>query len=186
MESEDTFQHPEGYPLAWIETVRIKGGAPVLIRPIRPDDAPRLQHGYAHLSADTIYFRFLDSASYLTDEQAQRLATLDYQEQMALVASIVEEGEEHLIGVARYSSLGASDPDAVETAVVVRDDFQNKGLGTLLYDRLLRYAREHGVKILVGTVLHSNARIMNFIRRSGLAYERELLEPGVFQVRIHL
>jgi acetyltransferase len=186
LESEQAVQEPDGYPSDWIEEVQLQDGTSVLIRPIRPDDAPRLQDGYSRLSADTIYYRFLDSARYLTDEQALRLSTLDYQRQMALVAAIQEAGEARLIGVARYSLIGDSDPGAAETAIVVRDDYQGKGLGTLLYDRLLRYARQHGVRTLVGTVLQSNARIMHFIRKSGLAYERDLIEPGVLQVRVFL
>jgi GNAT superfamily N-acetyltransferase len=177
---------PANYPSEWVETVTLSGGETVTIRPILPGDAPRLQEGFTHLSSESIYYRFLDTARQLSDKQAHQLANLDYLLQMAMVASIVEENEERLVGVARYVLVGEKEPGAAETAVVVRDDFQGRGLGILLYERLIRYARQHGVKYFTGTIHQSNAKVMKFIRKSGLHFEREMIEPGVFLVRIYL
>jgi acetyltransferase len=177
---------PANYPSEWIETVTLANSEMVTIRPILPGDAPRLQEGFTHLSSESIYYRFLDTAKQLSDKQANQLANLDYLIQMALVASIVEEGDERLVGVARYALVGEKEPGAAETAVVVRDDFQGRGLGTLLYERLIRYARQHGVKYFTSTIHQSNAKVMKFIRKSGLTFEREMIEPGVFLVRIFL
>jgi acetyltransferase len=177
---------PPNYPVDWVSTATLENGAVVVVRPIRPDDAPRIQHGLTHLSAETIYYRFLDATNQFTEEQALRLASLDYFHQMALVATVMEAGEEHLVGVARYAMVGAEAPGVAENAVVVRDDYQRLGLGTVLLERLFRYASQHGVTTFTASILQSNARIMNFIRRSGLPFERKMLEPGVFQVNIHL
>jgi acetyltransferase len=181
-----TSQLPQNYPTEWAGEATLENGVVVTIRPIRPDDAPRLQHGLTHLSSETIYYRFLDTTNAFTDEQALRLASLDYYSQMAFVASVIEGGEEHLVGVARYALIGAESPGVAENAVVVRDDYQGNGLGTLLLERLIRYGRQHGVTTFTASILQSNARIMNFIRRSGLPFERKMLEPGVFQVNIQL
>lgn len=177
---------PAGYPEECVENVTLRDGTALTIRPIRPDDAPRLQHGFTHLSPSTIYLRFLQVASQLSDEQAQRFSNLDYQNHMALVAAIQEDGEEHLVGVARYVMAGLKDPEAAEVAVVVRDDFQRRGLGTKLLERLIAYARQHGVITFIATVNQSNAPVMHFIWKGGLHYEREMVEPGVFQIRIWL
>jgi RimJ/RimL family protein N-acetyltransferase len=177
---------PANYPAEWIETIALKDRGLITIRPIRPDDAPRLQHGYMHLSPQSIYYRFLETPKELTDEMAQRFASLDYQNQMALVATIEEDGEEHLVGVARYVLIGDQDPGAAETAIIVRDDYQGRGLGTLLYERLIQYARSHQVTTFVGTVHQSNSPMLKFIHKSGLQVERRMDEPGVFQVRVKL
>lgn len=179
-------QLPANYPAAWVGEGTLEDGTRVVIRPIRPDDAPRLQEGFTHLSAESIYYRFLDSTNQLSDEQARRLSTLDYLTHMALVASVSEEGQERLVGVARYALVGAETPAAAETAVIVRDDYHGRGLGTLLYVRLIDYARQHGVQTLVATIHQSNSRIMQFIRRSGLPFDREMLEPGTLLVKIHI
>ena len=177
---------PANYPVGWNETLIMENGAEVTIRPILPADAPRLQEGFSHLSPQTIYFRFLEAANQISDNQALRLASVDYESQMALVAAIKEEGQERLVGVARYALVGAEDPGAAETAVVVRDDFQGQGLGTRMYAQLIRYAQIHGVKNFVGTIHQSNVGIITFIKRNGLTFERHMVEPGVFQITVKL
>jgi GNAT superfamily N-acetyltransferase len=177
---------PENYPSESIEEVILRDGTLVTIRPIRPDDAPRLQAGFKRLSAESIYLRFLETTKELSDEQAQRFATVDYQTSMAMVGIIREDGEERLVFSARYVCVGESDPGAAETAIVVRDDFQNRGLGTLAMEHLGRYAVQHGVTTFIATVHISNARIMHFIRRSGFPYDRKMIEPGTWQVRLHV
>jgi acetyltransferase len=177
---------PLNYPSTWVGSATLTDGKVVGIRPIRPDDAPRLQEGFTHLSAESVYYRFLDTTNQISDELAQRLSTIDYLTHMALAATIIEGGEERIIGVARYAMVGDKMPGAAETAVIVRDDFHSRGLGTELYIRLIDYARQHGVQTLIATVHQSNSRIMKFIRRSGLPFDREVLEPGTMLVKIHL
>jgi RimJ/RimL family protein N-acetyltransferase len=177
---------PENYPGEWIEWATLRDGAQVLLRPIRPDDAPRLQHGFTHLSPESIYLRFLETFKALSDQQAENFANVDYQNRMAFVASIQEDGQEHLIGVARYSKVSSAEPALAESAVVVIDEYQGRGLGTLLLIRLVEYARAHGVTVLLATVHYTNARILRFIQRSGFPFQRKILEPGVWEIRIFL
>jgi acetyltransferase len=171
------------YPFAAIEKTQLKDGSEVKIRPIRPDDASLLQAGFARLSPESIYLRFLETFNTLTDKQARDFSTLDYKERMALVAEIIEEGQVSLIGVARYAMV---EPGVAECAIVVIDEYQSLGLGTILLSRLVRYARTQGVRAFLATVHFSNARIMRFIKRSGLPMEKKMLEPGVWEVRVSI
>lgn len=173
------------YPVECIETVTLREGSEVLIRPIRPDDAPRLQAGFVRLSPQTIYLRFLESFKALSDKQAYAFANVDYQTRMALVASVPENGDEALIGVARYATVNG-EPETAEAAIVVGDEFQKRGLGTILLLRLVDYARSQGVKTFLATVHSSNSLIMRFIKKSEFPFERKMLEPGVWEVRIHI
>ena len=168
------------------ETVKLLDGRLVLLRPIRPEDAPLLQEGFLRLSAQSIYLRFLKTAVALSDNQARQLANVDYVEQMALVGSVIEEGTEHLVAVARYGTINGDEPGLAEAAIVVRDDYQGAGLGKILMKRLLQYGRQHGVRKLLATVHSSNARILRFITKSGLPFEKKMLEPGVWEYRIWL
>jgi GNAT superfamily N-acetyltransferase len=167
------------------EAVTLRDGAPVTIRAIQPDDAPRLQALHARLSAESIFLRFLGQLKTLPPEEAQRLARVDYEKSMALVATHGQAGEEPIIGVARYAASNPAEPDAAEAAIVVEDAFQGRGLGSLLLDRLMKYARAHGVRYFLATVHHSNAEIMRFIERSGLPVEKRR-EAGVWEVRVRL
>src|SRR5574341_2377408 len=96
------------------ETVTLPGGAAVTLRPIRPDDVPRLQVFHTRLSPETIYLRFLGMHPTLSDKEAEKLANVDYQTRMALVATRTEQEEESLIGVARYAVTGPERPGRSE------------------------------------------------------------------------
>jgi acetyltransferase len=184
-------QHPSSevfnrYPQEWIEHIVLQDGTPVTIRPIRPDDAPKLQTAFKRLSTQSIYYRFLQIFSQLTDQQARDFANLDYYQRMAFVAETQEADELSLIGVARFARLPGDEPDLAESAVVVIDEYQKRGLGSLLLQRLVRYARSHDVQAFLATVHVSNAQIMRFIQRSGFPAEKRMIEPGVWEIRVRL
>jgi acetyltransferase len=174
------------YPQEWIEQIALPDGTLVTIRPIRPEDAPKLQSAFKRLSIQSVYYRFLQVFTQLTDQQAHDFANLDYYQRMALVAEIQEEGESNLIGVARYAMLPGDEPGLAESAVVVIDEYQKRGLGSLLLQRLVRYARSHDVRTFLATVHVSNAQIMRFIQRSGFPADKKMIEPGVWEIRVHL
>lgn len=167
------------------EQFMLKSGLPVTIRPIRPDDAPRLQALLSRLSQESIFLRFLEYLKALTPEQANELATVDYHTRMALVASTEDEGQEQVIAVARYAGADPGHPETVEVGIVVEDRYQNNGLGTRLLDLLTAYARSHGIHFFTATISVQNTRILRFIRRSGLPTQRKL-ELGMWEVLIQL
>jgi GNAT superfamily N-acetyltransferase len=167
------------------EAVTLRDGTLVSIRPIRPDDAPRLQALFARLSPDTISYRFLGRRRELPCEEAKGLAEVDYQTQMALVATGDQEGGEEVIAVARYAVLPDTCPAEAEAAIVVEDRYQGKGLGTVLLERLVTYARKHGIRAFLATIRHGNSRMMRFIRRSGLPTESKM-QAGGWEIRVGL
>lgn len=172
------------------ETVTLRDGSQVILRPIRPDDAPRLQALYGRLSPQSIFFRFLGHSPALSDGEARRLANVDYARQMAWVAAPAAEPAEEIIGVARYAlppeaSGGEEAPRAAEAAVVVEDRWQRRGLGTLLLRRLAHYARAQGIEQLQATVHQANRQILRFIRRSGLPTESQI-DGGLWEIRVSL
>lgn len=184
--ASDLSENPEmigNYPFEAIEKAELKDGSEVTIRPIRPEDAPLLQAGFSRLSPESIYLRFLETFSTLTDKQARDFSTVDYHQRMALVAEIIEDEQKSLIGVARYAMV---EPGVAESAIVVIDEYQSLGLGTILLDRLVKYARTQGVRAFLATVHFSNARIMRFIKRSGFPMEKKMLEPGVWEIRVSI
>jgi GNAT superfamily N-acetyltransferase len=174
------------YPQDWVEQVILHDGTSVTIRPIRPGDAPKLQAAFKRLSTQSIYLRFLEVFTQLTDQQARDFANLDYYHRMALVAEIQEPDGLNLIGVARYAMLDGDEPGLAECAIVVIDEYQKQGLGSLLLRRLIRYARSHAVQTFLATVHVSNAQIMRFIQRSGFPAEKKMIEPGVWEIRVRL
>lgn len=175
----------ETVPSAEPEVVTLRDGTKVTIRPIRPDDAPRLQALHSRLSPESIFFRFLGHRKELPRVEAERLANVDYQTRMAFVATLEPCEDECIIGVARYSVVQPSERDVAEAAIVVEDAYQGRGLGTILLERLVAYARGHGIHAFVASIRYDNVRILHFVRRSGLPTESEM-EDGTLEIRVEL
>lgn len=169
-----------------VERVSLRDGTLVSIRPIRPDDAPRLQALLTRLLPASIYLRFLEYRKALSDQEARSLAEVDYHNRMAFVAFVEQGPEERIIGVARYAVVESAVPCSAEAAIVVEDEYQGRGLGTILLKRLVSYARENGVHSFWATVHRNNAQILRFIKRSGLPVERKVLKEGAWDIRVRL
>lgn len=167
------------------EILWLRKGESIIIRPIRPDDAPRLQAFFAQLSQATIYDRFMGYRKALPDQEARHLASLDYDSQMALVATKSKaHGEESIIGVAHYYVL-EDDPSCAEFAVVISDAYQRQGLGTHLMIRLMEYAQKHGIRTLLGYARAQNFQLLRFVQRSGLPIENKW-KDGLCEIRLQL
>ena len=178
---ERDIQEAQGKP----ETVTLRNGTTATIRPICPDDALGLQALFQRLSPESIALRFLGQPKELPLQQARQLSNVDYCKRMALVATRHQDDEEYIIAVARYAVAPEREPDLAEAAIVVEDEYQSLGLGTLLLTRLVEYARTHGIRAFSATVRQDNIQIMRFVRHSGLPAE-STLDAGTWDIVVRL
>ena len=167
------------YPKELERDVSLKDGTRVRLRPIRPDDAPRLQALYDRLSRHTAYQRFFTVMKRLPPDWARILATVDYRRRLALVVEFETLSGFDLIAVGRYEP--TDEPDTAEVAFVVQDGWQGKGLGTLLFQEVLRAATARGVRRFRAWVLADNRRMLDLIARFGSVKERKT-EQGVTEI----
>ena len=149
------------YPTALERVVRLADGTEVRLRPIKPEDAPRLIEFYDRLSLHTAYQRFFTVMKRLPPDWARLLATVDYHRRLALVAEHGPAAE--LIAVARYEP--TDDPRTAEVAFVVQDSFQGKGLGVVLLHALLEAAEARGIERFRAYVLADNGRMLDLLNR---------------------
>ena len=156
----------------------LRDGTVVRLRPIAPEDAPRLVALYDRLSLDTRYHRFFSAKRRLPPDWAQFLATVDHRTRQALVVESPDDPDA-LIAVARYEPAG--EPDLVEVAFVVQDGWQDRGLGTRLFQALLRAAAANGITRFRAWVLADNRRMLDLIARYGRV-ERRTVEHGVVEL----
>jgi RimJ/RimL family protein N-acetyltransferase len=170
---------PTEYPRELVQDVRLRDGSSVHIRPIRPEDAPRLQDLYGRLSRDTAYARFFTVMKRLPPDWARILATVDYRRRLALVAEHDGDHGVEVVGVARYEP--TDEPDTGEVAFVVQDGWQGRGLGTILIRELLDAADARGIRRFRAYVLVDNRRMLDLIRRFGDVRERKM-EQGVTEL----
>lgn len=164
------------YPRDHEREIRLKDEARVRIRPIRPDDEPGLVALYSRLSPGTAYQRFFWVLRRLPNEWAHHFANVDYRRRLALVAESSAEGTPKLVGVARYEP--TDEQDTAEVALVVQDGWQDRGLGTILLNDLLRAAEARGIRQFRAYVLSDNDRMLHMLARLTDIRERRI-EAGV-------
>ena len=167
---------PAAYPAELEREVVSEDGERIRLRPIRVDDAPRLQDLHGRLSRQTIYQRFFSVLKRLPTNWARYLADVDYQRRLALVVERGPASDPELIGVGRYEP--TEDPAEAEVAFVVEDRWQRRGLGRLLFTQLLRAAGARGIHRFRADVLADNRGMLDLIARFG-AITSHTLQGGV-------
>ena len=145
-------------------------GTPVTVRPIRTEDSGMEQEFVRHLSEDSRYYRFMASMLELSPKKLKFFTEIDYDRHMAFVATILREGKEVEIGVARY--VATENPHSCEFAVTVDDAWQGSGVAGLLMISLEEAARERGFKTMEGIVLAANHKMLKFARQLGFKRNR--------------
>jgi acetyltransferase len=139
---------------------------PLLLRPIRPEDAPAHEAFFHALTPEDVHFRMFGMMRELTPAQLARFTQIDYAREMAFIATRkAAGGVDETLGVVRMQA----DPDNVsgEFAIVVRSDLKGRGLGRLLMDCLLDYCRARGLAVLRGAALAGNVRMHDLARAFG-------------------
>ena len=157
------------------EIVTIRDGTVLYVRRVHPSDKPHFKRGFATLSRESRYFRFLADRKELTAADLTYLTEVDFDNHYAIVAFTLDEaGEPVGVGVARYVRLPGR-LDAAEVAVTVADEYQRRGVGTMLYDRLLTAARSAGITILRSDIHFENRGIRELLERAapGTVIDRE-------------
>ncbi|MDQ6681024.1 MAG: GNAT family N-acetyltransferase [Pseudomonadota bacterium] len=149
----------------------LNDGTPVLIRPIHATDVEIERHFIEALSPSSRRFRFLDTMRSPSEALLKQMTAIDNATDAAYVATIDVAGEEREIGVARFSA--RPDGHDCEFAVAVADEWQNKGLGTLLVARLIDTARSRGIGEMHSSDAADNASMRKFAEHLRFRHGRD-------------
>ncbi len=165
------------YPHHLAADHRLPDGTALRTRPISPADRRRHWRFLCSLSLQTRYQRLMSARGLLPGE-LRRMVEIDYQREMALVATAEVDGEERILAVARYVRDSVDGDDdrlapAAEFAIVVADAWQRRGIGKLILQRLRQVARDAGVRQLAGLTLATNRQMISLARRLGFEISRE-------------
>ncbi len=169
------------YPNQYVGSWTMKDGTKLTIRPIRPEDEPAMIEFHHKLSDRSVYLRYfqpLKLTQRTAHERLTRICFIDYDREMALVAQIdAGEGPGEIIAVGRLSKLhGFSE---AEIAVLVRDEFQHKGLGTELVSRLMKVANDEKLQAVSSTMLGINREMRAICNRLGFKLHVDIEEDVV-------
>ena len=155
-------------------------GQIVTLRPIRPEDAEMEQAFVRMLSDESKHYRFMDTLRELTPSMLARFTQIDYDRDMALIATIREHHKARQIGVARY--VPKPDGETVEFALVVADDWHKRGIGRKLMVELIGVARKKGYRTMIGDVLAMNTRMFRLVGSLGFTTQPHPDDPTVKRV----
>jgi acyl-CoA hydrolase/GNAT superfamily N-acetyltransferase len=168
-----------------LETHRTtKAGVGVFLRPVKISDESILKDFFYALSDKSLYQRFLTIRRHMPHEELQKhFVVIDYTREMIILAVKRYLGHEVIAGVAQYcideSALSA------ETSIVVRDDFQKKGIGFELLSYLVYVAQKQGLHIFQANVMPGNQAVLRLIEKLGLRTEKKW-DGGIFNIKIFL
>jgi acyl-CoA synthetase (NDP forming)/GNAT superfamily N-acetyltransferase len=168
---------PAGYPAEWEFDGLLRNGEAVVVRPIRPADAPALAALRAAVPPGTHQHVLLDGPP-LSLEAAARFSQVDYDARMAFVALVWDE----MVGLASYDRADARVP-AAEAGFIVAGDRRGHGVTTLLFESLAEYARTRGILCFTAEVRAQNTALLELFAATGLRCTRR---DGPARVRVEI
>jgi len=164
------------YPAQYMWDWAMKDGSPVTIRPIRPEDEPLMVSFHKKLSDRSVYLRYFGSLSLKSRVSHERLVRIcfgDYDRELALVVEKAGPNAREIIGVGRLSrTIGTKE---AEVAILVTDEYQNRGVGAELLRRAIRVAREEGITALSAEMLPDNLAMQVITKALGFKVK---MQPG--------
>lgn len=146
------------------EAIKLRDGSQVMLRQLAPGDREGIRRAFDRLSPESRYRRFFVSLRELSDGLLDVLTDVDHDNHEALVGLDPRSGE--IVGVARYVRM-PEQPERAEASVAVVDDWQGRGLGRELLERLVTRAREEGVSRFVAFIQADNRRAVEVMSHLG-------------------
>ncbi len=157
---------PEAFPLTLPE------GRTVLLRQVLPEDKERLRVGLRQLSPQSRYLRFFSSVDHLNEQQLDYLTNPDQIDHVAWGALDPTDPGHPGLGIGRFVRQD-DPPDSAEMAIAIADDFQHRGLGTVLLGVLYLLAGIRGIKSLQGILLPENRAVFHGLQKIGAELTRQ-------------
>ena len=151
--------------MLWEDEVILPDGGRIYVRIVQPSDRPTFEEGWEHLSSETRLFRFLAPRDHLSSGDLDYLTDVDGVDHYAIGAvTRDEEGHEGPVAVARFVRLRDRTYEA-DFAVTVIDEYQRRGVGSVMLERLCIAARKRGIATLRADLLPENEAAKHLIRK---------------------
>jgi RimJ/RimL family protein N-acetyltransferase len=147
----------------------LKDGTEVTVRAIRPDDAAHILAAFTTLDKEAIYRRFFSPKRELSNAELKDLTDVDFNQVVALVATMQIDGAETLMAGGRYVVEARDSPESAELAFLTGEAYRGQGIASLLLRHLASLAREAGLSRLEADVLAENQSMLNVFCRSGMS-----------------
>jgi acyl-CoA hydrolase/GNAT superfamily N-acetyltransferase len=158
-----------------------KTGLEILLRPVKMSDEPLLKDFFYSLSDNSMYRRFISVRKDMPHERLQEFTIIDYSKEMVILAVLGQRGKEEIVGLSQYGIDETT--HSAEVAIVVRDHYQNRGIGTELLSYLTYLARKQGLFGFTAEVLAENSPMLRLFKKMGFDIEARNAE-GVYELKL--
>jgi acetyltransferase len=166
------------------EVIQSRSGTPFHLRPIRPEDEPALIRMVESSEPNDIRLRFFSAMRTLGHAFAARLTQIDYSREMAFVIQAERSADDDILGVARL--IVDPNEEIAEFGIMVRSDQKGRGIGWMLMNAILAYARKRGFAEIYGEVLSENTTMLAMARTLGFVQKAHPDDVGLRKVVIRL
>ncbi|WP_070966378.1 bifunctional acetate--CoA ligase family protein/GNAT family N-acetyltransferase [Vibrio sonorensis] len=164
------------YPVEYEESVTLRDGEQVVLRPILPEDEPIHAEFIQNVSKEDLYKRFFSDVGELNHEALANLTQIDYDREMAFVAVKKHAEAEQIIGVSR-ALINPENTDA-EFAILIRSDLKGNGLGKILMGKIIDYCRQKETLQMSGMTMPTNRGMLTLAQKLGFKLDIQF-EDGV-------
>ena len=165
-----------------VKHVCLKDGTQLTLRMIQPEDESLWLDLLERCSQNSIYMRFQYAFHWHSHQVANRYCTIDYNQEIAIVPELKEDGKTKLLGVARL----IADPDhrTVEFAILIADAWQHRGLGSILADYCFEIVKGWGCKNIVAQTTKDNPQMISIFRKRGFKITTDPHTSTVYAIKV--
>lgn len=160
---------------------RTSTGLSILLRPVKISDEPLLKEFFYGLSDRSMFRRFISVRQDMPHERLQEFVIIDYTKEMVILAVVKDTEREKVVAVGQYGI--NADTRTAEVALVVRDDYQNQGVGTQLLAYLTYLAKREGLLGFTAEVLVENKPMLHLFEQMGFDIQKKSAE-GVYELKM--
>jgi acyl-CoA hydrolase/ribosomal protein S18 acetylase RimI-like enzyme len=165
-----------------LETYRtLKDGREILLRPVKISDEPLLKDFFYDLSDGSMYRRFMSRRTDMPHERLQEFVVVDFSREMVCVAALEEDGNEVIAGLGQYGIMETT--QYAEISLVVRDRYQNGGIGRQIFAYLVNIAKKQGLMGFTAEVLLENKPMVHVFESMGFDIDSRV-EEDVYALRM--
>jgi acetyltransferase len=168
------------YPKEWERRTELRDETKILVRPVRPEDEPLYGPFFAAVTQQDLRLRFFAPVKEFGHTFIVRFTQIDYARAMAFIA--IEESSGNMLGVVRLHA--DANYERGEYAILVRSDLKGRGLGYLLMQMIIEYARAEGLKTIEGQVLAENTAMLAMCRELGFSISSDPSDPDTCIVKL--
>jgi acetyltransferase len=170
------------YPKTWERRLALPDGSKIFVRPIRPEDEALYPAFLTAVTQDDLRLRFFAPIKEFSHGFIARFTQIDYARAMAFIA--IEAATGRMLGVVRIHA--DSEYRTAEYAILVRSDLKGHGLGWLLMELMIEYARAEGLESIRGQVLRENRTMLQMCRQLGFHISPDPEESSIVVVTLSL